>query len=459
MARAFTPIENLFDSAKKAAAKLVAKSKTGPHAWLSFRLGNSRSPSVNNHSPSAPTYTTTSGVVDPPYSTNSEETEEEPQDRIKTLNNRLQFILAEQPTIPEVEISTLPQNITGNTHFYNTYGDRALYEVPLIELVHEVVFLRLLNKLPGLTIDTIKESVEAAVRIYPDITPIELFHRYGYKTYFTPTNSTGIPEPSPIPESFGNTFSPIQSPEQPQIRVFRNDERTENTRPEVVNISEDEGSVNLRNNEFREEGPVASGDNEVKEEGSVASRNSDIREKGSFDSSNNENRGERVNLEQSQNATPPPERQENQELNQGQFTPKLIVDQPAVPKRVTFTPEPLGNTMEGRGQSPGSDDQQTRLVEFETIYRTLIEQNIPSDIAALAASQVLSGTRSSHKATTPRTGCVIGFFAHKTITTPWYISLMVGVFPEILVCENGTKTGMNCYLQLWPELLSKFFFK
>jgi hypothetical protein len=299
-------------------------------------------------------------------------------------------MLAEQPTIPEVEISTLPQNITGNTHFYNTYGDRALYEVPLTELVHEVVFLRLLNKLPGLTIDTITESVEAAVRINPDITPIELFHIYNYKTYFTPTSSIGIPEPSPIPESFGNTFSPIQSPEQPQIRTFRNDERTENTRPQVVNISEDEGSVNLRNNEFREEGPVASGNNNVREEGpvasgnndvrgegSVTSKNSDIREEGSIDSSNNDNRGERVNLEQSENATPPPERQENQEPHQqGQITPKLPVDQSAVPKRVTFTPEPLGNTMEGRGQSPGGDDQQDRLVEFETIYRTLIEQNI-----------------------------------------------------------------------------------
>jgi hypothetical protein len=160
-----------------------------------------------------------------------------------------------------------------------------------------------------------------------------------------------------------------------------NDEGTENTRPEVVNISEDEGSVNLRNDEFREEGSVASGNNDVREEGSVApgnndlieegsvaSRNSDIREEGSIDSSNNNNRGERGNLEQSENATPPPERQENQELHpEGQITPKLTVDQPAVPKRVTFTPEPVGNTMECRGQSPGGDDQQDRLVEFETI--------------------------------------------------------------------------------------------
>ena len=122
MARAFTPIENLFDSAKKAAAKLVAKSKTGPHAWLSFRLGNSRPPSVNNHSPSAPAYTTTSDVVDPPYSANSEETDEEFRDRINTLQNRLQFMLAEQPTIPEVEISTLPQNIT-ETPIFTTHTE------------------------------------------------------------------------------------------------------------------------------------------------------------------------------------------------------------------------------------------------------------------------------------------------------------------------------------------------
>jgi hypothetical protein len=51
--------------------------------------------------------------------------------------------------------------------------------------------------------------------------------------------------------------------------------------------------------------------------------------------------------------------------------------------------------MEGRGQSSGCDEQQDRLAEFETIYRTLIEQNISSEIATLAASKVLSGTRSS----------------------------------------------------------------
>ena len=229
MAQAFTPIENLFESAKKAAAKLVAKG--GPHAWLSFWFRNSKPPTVNNHSPLAPAYTTTSYVVDPQYSANSEETDEEFQHRINTLQNSLQLMLAEQPTIPEVEISTLPQDITGNTHFYRTYGDQALYEVPLEELIHEVVFLRLFNKLLGLTYDTIKESVEAAVRIYPDITPIELFHRYGYKTYFTPTSSTVLPEPSPIPESFGNPFSPIESSEQPHKRAYCNDERTEKTRP------------------------------------------------------------------------------------------------------------------------------------------------------------------------------------------------------------------------------------
>ncbi len=216
---------------------MVAKSKEGPHAWLSFRLENPKPPSVNNHSPSAPAYITTSDVVDPQYSANSEETDEEFQYRINTLQNNLQFLLAEQPTIPEVEVSTLPQYITGNTHFYKMYGDRALYEVPLEELIHEVVFLMLLNQLPWLTYDTIKESVEAAVRIHPSITPIELFHRYGYKTYFTPTSSTGLPEPSPIPESFGNPFRPIESSEQPPIRAYCNNERAEKTRPEVVNIS------------------------------------------------------------------------------------------------------------------------------------------------------------------------------------------------------------------------------
>ena len=103
---------------KKAAAKLVVNSETGPHAWLSFRLGNSRPPSVNNHSSSAPAYTTTLDVVDPQYSANSEETDEEFQYRINTLQNNLQILLAEQPTIPEVEVSTLLQNITGNTHFF-----------------------------------------------------------------------------------------------------------------------------------------------------------------------------------------------------------------------------------------------------------------------------------------------------------------------------------------------------
>jgi hypothetical protein len=365
MARAFTPIENLFESAKKAAAKLVAKG--GPHAWLSFWFRNSKPPTVNNHSPLAPAYTTTSYVVDPQYSANSEETDEEFQHRINTLQNSLQLMLAEQPTIPEVEISTLPQDITGNTHFYRTYGDQALYEVPLEELIHEVVFLRLLNKLLGLTYDTIKESVEAAVRIYPDITPIELFHRYGYKTYFTSASRTGFPELSPIPESFGDPFRTIESSEQPHVRDYNNDE----TRPEVVNIAEEKGSVDSGNN--------------------------DITEEGSVDSRNNNNRRERENLAQSENATPPPERQENQQLHQEeQITPKLPVDQPAIPKRVTFTPGPLDSTMEDRGQSFGCYEQQDRLTyEFETIYRTLIEKNIASEIATLAVSKMLSGTRSS----------------------------------------------------------------
>ena len=117
MARAFTSIENLFDSAKKAAAKLVAKSKTGPHAWLSFRMGNSKPPSVNNHYPSAPAFTTTSDVVDPPYSANSEETEEEFQDRINTLQNRLQFMLAEHNS-QRSKFQRYLSVVTGNTHFF-----------------------------------------------------------------------------------------------------------------------------------------------------------------------------------------------------------------------------------------------------------------------------------------------------------------------------------------------------
>jgi hypothetical protein len=174
MARAFPPIENLFDSVKKTATKLVAKSKEGitkPHAWLSFRLGNSRPPSVNNHNPSAPAYTPNLDIADPQTSENSsEETDNDFRNRINTLQDRLQLILAEHPTIPEVEVSTLPQDITGNEYI-------AIYEVPLEELTHEVVFLRLLNPLPGLTYDTIKESVEAAVMIHHSLTPIELFHR------------------------------------------------------------------------------------------------------------------------------------------------------------------------------------------------------------------------------------------------------------------------------------------
>jgi hypothetical protein len=191
----------------------------------------------------------------------------------------------------------------------------------------------LLNHLPGLTYDAIKEGVEAAVWIYPDITPIELFHRYGYKTYFTSTRSAGLPEPSAIPESFGNPFRPIESSEQPPIRAYCNDERAEKTRPEVINISE--------------------------EEGSVGSGNNDIREEESVDSGNNSNRRERENLSQSENTARPPEQQENQQLNQEeQITPKLPVDQLAIPKRVTFTPGPLDSTMEGRGQSSGCDEQQ-----------------------------------------------------------------------------------------------------
>ena len=113
---------------------------------------------------------------------------------------------------------------------------------------------------------------------------------------------------------------------------------------------------------IEEEGSVASGNNDVREEGSVASRNNDIREEGSVDLSNNNNRGARENLAQSENATPASERQENQQLHQEeQITPKLPVDQLAIPKRVTFTPGPLDSTMEGRGQSSGCDEQQDRL--------------------------------------------------------------------------------------------------
>ena len=379
MARAFTPIENLFDSAKKAATRLV----TRPHPWLSFRLGNSRSPRVSNQSPSAPAYAAPSVVADLPYLANSEESDGEFERRITALNNELQHLLEEKPTLQEVETSTIPQNITGNAYFYRTYGDRAIYEIPLEELAHEVVFLRLLNKLPGLSYDEIKKGIEAAVRLHPDITPIELFHRCGYRTYFSPTSSTGYPDPSPIPESFSNPFRTIESAEQPHARDSYNNERAEQLRTEVVDLTEEEGSTTPRNND-------------VIEEGSVASRNSEIREEGSVDSSNINNRGEREYLVQSENATPPPGRQENQELHQEeQITPKLPVDQSAVPKRVTFTPGPLANTMEGEGQSSGCDEQQDRLAEFETIYRTLIEQNISSEIATLAASKVLSGTRSS----------------------------------------------------------------
>ncbi len=145
-----------------------------------------------------------------------------------------------------------------------------------------------------------------------------------------------------------------------------------------------------------EEESAAPGNKEIREEGSVDSRNNDIREEESVDSRNNNNSGERENLAQSENATPPPEREENQQLHQEeQIRPKLPVDQPAIPKRVTFTPRPLDSTMEGRGQSSGCDEQQDRLAKFETIYRTLIEQNISSEIATLAASKVLSGTWSS----------------------------------------------------------------
>ncbi len=38
---------------------------------------------------------------------------------------------------------------------------------------------------------------------------------------------TGFPDPSPIPESFGNPFKTIESTEQPQIRDSYNDEKVE----------------------------------------------------------------------------------------------------------------------------------------------------------------------------------------------------------------------------------------
>jgi hypothetical protein len=150
--------------------KFVAKG--GPHALLSFRLRNPRSPSVSNHSPSAPAYSPNSEIE---FSQNSgKDSADKLNDfsrRIETLQqnreNSFKLRPVEQPTIQEIEISTLPEDITGNTHFYRTYGNKAIYEVPLEELAHEVVFLRLLNKLSGLSYNTIK----AAVRFPPPPQP------------------------------------------------------------------------------------------------------------------------------------------------------------------------------------------------------------------------------------------------------------------------------------------------
>ena len=137
-----------------------------------------------------------------------------------------------------------------------------------------------------------------------------------------------------------------------------------------MNLAEEEGSVDSGNNVIREEGPVYSG-----------SKN---------------NREERENPAQSENTTPPPDEQENQQIHQEeQITPKLPLYHPSIPKKVTFMQGLLDSTMENRAQASGRGEQENRLAAFETIYRTLIDQHISPELATLAASKVLNGTQPS----------------------------------------------------------------
>jgi hypothetical protein len=81
--------------------------------------------------------------------------------------------------------------MTENVVFYNNYADLPINQVPLEEIVHEIVFLRLLKKFPGLELQTMGNGVIAALELNIDNkfnTPREIFRFLEYTTFFTPTH-------------------------------------------------------------------------------------------------------------------------------------------------------------------------------------------------------------------------------------------------------------------------------
>lgn len=332
--------EKLLESARRTATKLKQKTRScekASHPWLSFNLntskGSTHSPSQSNSPasdivPSAPPLQEAAvslvsggqgnscvqaGKVDLAVKQRLEQESEEERQATRWENATL---LCFDPSV-------LPVEITGNRHFYNTYADLPLDRVPRDELVHEVVFLRYLNKHPELPYETVDSAVEAALEEFKGnfTTPREFFHFLGFTTFFTPPESIRFPSPSPVlldtlaqegaPDVEEGTPSPTQS-----SRVGQGDSEDRNITP-----SEENEPYPRPNTEKHE-------------------------------------------------------------------TPKVPLEHCSVPKKVSFTPEV--EAMDNHTyRSRDHDDQESRLLQFTTIYQTLIRQNISPEVATLAASRVL----------------------------------------------------------------------
>jgi hypothetical protein len=91
-----------------------------------------------------------------------------------------------------------------------------------------------------------------------------------------------------------------------------------------------------------------------------------------------------------QNITPPEENESHpQPDTEKHETPKVPLEHCSVPKtRVSFTPEV--DVMDNQTFRPWEqDNQEFRLLQFNTIYQTLIRKNISPEVATLAASRAL----------------------------------------------------------------------
>jgi hypothetical protein len=330
--------EKLLESARRAATKISPKNRSpekANHPWLSFGVtrGNSQSPKqpappASVVVPSAPSLQEAAASLVPSGHKTSliqaEIVDLEVGRRIEQeREDELQATRWENATLLCFDPSVLPAEITGNRHFYNTYADLPLERVPRSEIVHEIIFLRYLNKQTELAYETIELSVEAALEEFKGnfATPREFFHFLGLTTFFTPPESISFPSPSPV----------------------------------------------LLDNLTQEGIPTV-------EEGTPSPTQSEQADQGDSEG---------------QNITPPEENESHpQPDTEKHETPKVPLEHSSVPKRVSFTPEV--DVMDNQTCRPWEqDDQESRLFQFNTIYQTLIRQNISPELATLAASRAL----------------------------------------------------------------------